>query len=655
MKERGEYILYLLSRSEKPMCTSELAELMSISTRTVKMEMNDLRGELPQHGAELIAKRNYGYELKIFNEEEFQHYYGPAFLKFSVTKRYSKYDFNQIIVFCRHLVSLTRPITIEQLGQHYAMSPSNLRNYISRAKPYLATFHLTIPPHMRKGVSVVGTEANLRVALMELCAVHSHLASFDEYGAAYRRWLRCGDQERSELRHLLLHLLRESPISLRDTNSQRLSIYLLIARNRNQAGYRLSFSEQDIADIRSCEAYACARDIYSRISAEHAGFEESEEEVCFFAVLLMCCQDAAHRPLDDMESPDLVPEARRLAEKLRTMLRVRFGLEARSDDAPYLESMLLPMLVKRRFGLGGLGDFMWQYENKVRQSPVAMELAQCLIDELECELESTLALADKMLLANYVYLLITQQQYDVKKMNLILVCDSGIWLSRLLEERLRARYGELIDRVERMELYEARSVNFEDYDAVVMDIQSSGYRYPLPWRYLSILPDSDALRDIYAAILLNAYQFRSFLPNPAIIRIFPDAEAKSAEAFYAALGRRYAKDEASAKRLKDRFAHAEDMLGRETDAKSIFLFLDPVDVGDEYIDLYHFAQPLHVREGRISDVLCVCIDWEAEPRRVKLMENCLFMLRRDPDYFTEFLAAPDTIFEKLITDYLKLE
>ena len=89
MKERGEYILYLLSRSEKPMCTSELAELMSISTRTVKMEMNDLRGELPQHGAELIAKRNYGYELKIFNEEEFQHYYGPAFMKFSVTKRYS--------------------------------------------------------------------------------------------------------------------------------------------------------------------------------------------------------------------------------------------------------------------------------------------------------------------------------------------------------------------------------------------------------------------------------------------------------------------------------------------------------------------------------------------------------------------------------------
>ena len=53
------------------MCTSELAELMSISTRTVKMEMNDLRGELPQHGAELIAKRNYGYELKIFNEENF--------------------------------------------------------------------------------------------------------------------------------------------------------------------------------------------------------------------------------------------------------------------------------------------------------------------------------------------------------------------------------------------------------------------------------------------------------------------------------------------------------------------------------------------------------------------------------------------------------
>ena len=655
MKERGEYILYLLSESGGPMCTSELAELMSVSARTIKTEMGDLRGELPQHGAELIAKRNYGYELKIHDVQEFQRHYGPAFLKFSVTKRYSKYDFNQIIAFCRHLVGQTRPVTLEQLGQYYAMSPSNLRNYISRAKPYLATFHLTIPPHTRKGVRVVGTEANLRVALTELCAVHSHLASFDEYGAAYRRWLRCGEQERSELRHLLLRLLRESQISLRDTNSQRLSIYLIIARNRSQAGYHLSFSAQDMAVIRRCREYACASEIYGHIAAEYPGFETSEEETCFFAVLLMCCRDAAHRPFEDAEAPDLASDVRRLADRLRELLRGRFGLAAREGEAPYLESMLLPMLVKCRFGLEGLGNFMWQYENKVRQSPVAMEIARCLIDELEHELQSALALTDKLMLANYVYLLIADQRYEIRKLNLILVCDSGIWLSSMLEKRLRSRYGELIDRIERMELYEARRVNFEDYDAVVMDIQSSGYRYPLPWHYLSILPDSDALHDLYAAILLKAYQFRPLLPDPASIRIFPDAEAKNAEAFYAELSRRYAENETQAMQLQARFARAESMLGRETEAKSLFLFLEPANSGGEHIDLYHFAQPLHVRDGRVSDVLCVCIDWQADPRRVKLMENCLFMLRRDPDYFTEFLAAPDTIFERLITDYLKLE
>lgn len=656
MKERYEYILYLLSNSDGPMRTSELAEQISVSARTVKAEMQTLKSELPQHGAMLIARRNYGYALKILDEARFRQDYGPAFLRFSVTKRYSKYDFNQVIAFCRHLVSLTGSTTMEALSQHYSMSESNLRNYMSRAKPYLAGFHLSLQPHARSGIRVIGTEAHLRVALTELCAVHFHLASFDEYGAAYRRWLQCPEQERSELRHLLLRCLRESPLSLRDTNSQRLSIYLIIARNRNQAGYRLQFSPQELSDIQNSSVYAFARDIYCQIAAAHPGFETSEEEICFFCVLLLCYQDLAHRPLQESFAPFLSQEAGQIAARLQTLLREQYGLTPPPDGGPpYLESLLLPILTKRRFGMEGLTNFMWQYENKVRQSPVSMEIARCLTEALEEILSCSLALADTLQLANFVYLLLAHQRYEVRKQNLILVCDGGIWLGSLLTERLCGRYPELIGTVTTMELYEARRIDFKDYDAVIMDIQSFGYRYPLPWKYLSILPDSDALKSIYESILLQAYQFRDYLPDASIIHVFPDADSGDADSFYAGLARRHARDDVSARCLTQHFSRTESLLSGELENGSLFLFGDRALCAGEAIELYCFRQPLRLGESKVQYVLYMCLDWGGDPRKVKAMENCLFMLRRSPEYFQQFQSAPEEIFAALLEDYLKLE
>lgn len=656
MKERCEYILYLLAGSAKPMCTDELAELISVSPRTVKAEMQTLKSELPQHGAELIARRNYGYALHIIDAARFQRDYGSAFLRFSVTNRYSKYDFNQVIAFCRHLVSLTKPTTVEQLSRHFAMSESNLRTYISRAKPFLADFHLELQPHTRNGISVIGTEAHLRVALTELCAVHFHLMPFDEYGDAYRRWLRCEEQERSELRHLLLRCLRESPLSLRDTNSQRLSIYLIIARNRNQAGYHLQFPKQDLLDIRSSGVYAFARDIYCQIAAIHPGFDICEEEICFFGVLLLCYQDMAHRPLQQTFAPFLAADTQRAAAQVRNILEMRFGLKPPANGGPpHLESLLLPVLAKRRFGMDGLTNFMWQYENKVRQSPVSVEIARCLSEELEQQLSCSLAMADKLLLANYVFFLLERQRYEIRKQNLILVCDSGIWLSSLLAERIRSRYPDLIGRVQAMELYEARRIDFRDYDAVIMDIQSSGYRYPLPWKYLSLLPDSDALKTIHDSLLLNAYQFRPYLPDPSCIHIILDAQVTDIGDFYASLAGRHAKDRASAQILTKRFVNAQSSLNGELESKSLFLFGETELTNSEAIELYCFQQPIRLEKGKIQYILYLCLDWSADARKVKIMENCLFMLKRDSNLFAQFQQTPDKIFEQLMEAYLKLE
>ena len=86
MRERCEYILYLLVENKQPWLAKDLAEKLSVSPRTIKTEMDYLKSELPKHGAVLIARRNFGYTLSILDDVLFQDFYGQIHFKFSVTE-----------------------------------------------------------------------------------------------------------------------------------------------------------------------------------------------------------------------------------------------------------------------------------------------------------------------------------------------------------------------------------------------------------------------------------------------------------------------------------------------------------------------------------------------------------------------------------------
>ena len=72
MKRRQESIIYQLAVSDRPLTTDELAKRLSVSSRTIKYEMTEVRERLRGIGAELIAKRNEGYSLHVIDQELFK-------------------------------------------------------------------------------------------------------------------------------------------------------------------------------------------------------------------------------------------------------------------------------------------------------------------------------------------------------------------------------------------------------------------------------------------------------------------------------------------------------------------------------------------------------------------------------------------------------
>ncbi len=78
MQRRQESIIYQLAASDGPLTAEELAKRLLVSIRTIKYEMIEVKAKLPKVGAELIAKRNEGYSIRITDRNLFNRYLEPG-------------------------------------------------------------------------------------------------------------------------------------------------------------------------------------------------------------------------------------------------------------------------------------------------------------------------------------------------------------------------------------------------------------------------------------------------------------------------------------------------------------------------------------------------------------------------------------------------
>ena len=657
MRERCEYILYLLVENKQPWLAKDLAERLSVSPRTIKTEMDYLKSELPKHGAALIARRNFGYALSVTDDAWFQDFYGQIHFKFSVTEKYGQYDYCRVLRLYRHLASVTAPVYLENLADEFSLSRSAMRDYIAKAREFFRSFHLQIQSRPWQGISLEGQESHFRLVLTELYVIHFHLATPEIHDVLYSHWIECDQQERADIRHCFLKVLRESPVSLRDTNSQRLAVYLVIARNRRRSGLFIHLTSDERQAIKECDVYPVAQKVYQQLSLHFEGFEPEEEEICFFAVQLLCYRDMGHLADDISSTPFLAQAADQCADEMLAFLQRSFSLDFSvfPQARRCLKNLLIPIFARNYFHLDGLQSFAWNYENTVTESPLAMEFARRITIFLEKYTGCSVALSDMLLMANYMYLLLSQTEHERKKLRIILVCDSGICFGKRLENRLMARYSHLIEGFDTMELYEARRICFRDYDAVIMDIKSSAYSYPLPWHYFRLLPHKNEMEQIFSHILVYAYQFREHLPSTALIHTYPDYLFTDMENFLQFLSFKHTRDDASRLQFYQYLADGEARFSYYTSSKCAILF-GPLQLAcQEAIELYELKSPGMWGNNRIHHILYLCIDWKKDWKLVKVIENGLHLLSVYPEYFVNFMDHKEEIFEQLTLDYLKIE
>ncbi|MDE6590794.1 MAG: HTH domain-containing protein, partial [Oscillospiraceae bacterium] len=264
MNNRQRSILLYLVSAEGPLTSDYLAQQLGVSSRTIKSDMASLAAELQNNGAELVSRRNRGYNIQILDDERFQSFYSLASMKVGRTSSYG--EGARMLYIARKLVASPNGILLDELAEELYLSRGALRIPLRDAVKFCESFHLQVVSIPGQGLQVTVEEHLLRLAATELFEMHFHTMELDQVDEAYAQWVKCDYQERQDIRHAFLAVLRETPFSLLDMATQRIARYLIIARNRCRAGLSIHLTAPWLRELHTTPIYQAADSIYRALA-----------------------------------------------------------------------------------------------------------------------------------------------------------------------------------------------------------------------------------------------------------------------------------------------------------------------------------------------------------------------------------------------------
>lgn len=665
MVNRTQQILLQLVRAEGPLTAQEIASRIGVCARTVRSEIPAITRELERAGATLVARRNYGYRIQVHDDALFGEFCQQLSIKSMQIAQASYDETTRMLFICRSIMGSPEGVRIDELSEQLSLTRSALREPLRRATSFFESYGLKMRSTPGRGLSLSGDEYRLRVAMTELLAAHFHKAVNDSFDEGYARLVRCDERERQDIRHAYLSVQRDSGWALRDSLSQRVAAYLVIARNRFADGHVVSVGDRVRGLVRTSPVYDLARRTLERLSLEFAGFELGGDEADALAVLLMCDLDLRRGQDLRRALPGAEGDVARATDVALRALRARAGVDL--EEVPgaldVLRSTLATPVVEHLLGMDGQERFWHSNEVAYKRSPVVVALARIMMQGLEDELRLAPSEGTMNLLAAFAAWCLEGAEYPIRPLRVLVTDGMGIEFARRKGESLRHRFPALVASLHPCELYEIRGYDERDYDIVLTDSLPVSYNYAYPMARLRLGDGEREYAQVFNKVLVNAYQLDGLLPSAAALDVLTGCEVATERQFAQLVA-------ASVHAGPDERRAAEKRLARDLGtasplcAGSVGAIVDPCrSEDDERIMLYELRRPVVWRGAKLSRLVYarLCLSGGLCAMRVRERIVALLVERlakskdgeRDLVELAAYSDDPTALYEQLARDSLR--
>lgn len=159
-KTSSKILQVLVHSEDEYITTSQLADKLKISQRTIHNYMDEVEQFCKDKGAILSRKKGKGFSLDTKDAKDF---FQTSFSKEIISEESSKYRMNYII---RTLIEAVQPYTAGMLADELYVSKSTIRRHIEQANKELKSKKVKIVKKPGSGIMILGDEFALRQLLV---------------------------------------------------------------------------------------------------------------------------------------------------------------------------------------------------------------------------------------------------------------------------------------------------------------------------------------------------------------------------------------------------------------------------------------------------------------------------------------------------------
>lgn len=434
--KRTYKILNVLLERKTPITTKELGNLMSVSDRTIRSDLAELKEDIEKHNLKLIKKSGVGIWIEGSKKNKQQIIFDwDTFLKRNENSYTPKS--RQKFILLKLLHSKNR-LYIEYFASELYVSKSTIEKDLQVVSERLSQFNLKLEHRSNGGLYIIGDEICIRKAIANLMAYDNQDNPKSSTFETVENML---DINIHKIKEILVEAEDKFKIRFSYLNFNNIAIHIAITVKRVKQGESISIPSNLIYDLSNIDnAY---RELASYLSDKiqqkmHVDLPMDERYYVLMHILgaHIETQIVLEASNDNKQNSEL---AENISSEFINMVSKIAGLDLYNDLTLHdgLKAHLMPAIHRIQYDLNLYNPIL--QDIKV-QYFYAYELSGSINALFEKYLGKSAEEDEIGFIALHLAVAIERQK---KKINIAVVCATGIGISRLMTIRLEEKFPKV--------------------------------------------------------------------------------------------------------------------------------------------------------------------------------------------------------------------
>lgn len=459
---RMNNILGELMAADKVITSEYLANIIQVTSRTIRNSIKELNALLLQHGAEIKSVRGTGYELKIYNDGMFKNFLSELSGDTLNCGSVPTLPEERIHFLIRRLLLSDKYLKLEELADELFISKSSIQNDLRDAKKVLEKYGIVVEKRPNYGLKLKGDEVKLRYCISEYIFNRKE-SDLDLLSSPISILSR---EEMHMIRSIILNQVRENDISLSDIALNNLIIHIAIACSRIRNEKYVMLYPDELQEIVCQKEYSVATEILQKIS-ESLHVEFPQTEIAYIAIHLLGTRMMKITEKDIYSFVD--QEIQQLTEKILDTIEQKLMLGIKGDKELFVSLCLhlKPAINRLRYGMNLRNPMLDAIKSHY---PVAFQAGLlagiCIKERTGYHIEEN----EVAYLALHIGAAMERINNRNQVKCCLIVCASGAGSAQLLYHKLKSQFGYRLKLAGTTEYYKIKEFPLETIDFIVSTI-----------------------------------------------------------------------------------------------------------------------------------------------------------------------------------------